>query len=168
MRKPWICFTLLMLVMAMLLAGCGGSNRNVRSTAERLAQATEAGLNRRNLQEVERYFATPAEGANTAGIKETQAALRGFAASLTGRDRVQFHSFNVTDISVHESDGLARVSYRLHLSVIRNSTVIFGAVVDQNLALVRTARGWRISGGDTPQLSEVTGQWPARSVQAGQ
>lgn len=168
MRKSWICFTLLVLVMAMVLAGCGGSERNVRSTVERLAQTTEAGLNRRNLQEVERYFATPAEGANAAGIIETLEALRGFAASLTGRDRVQFHSFNVTDVAVHESDGLARVSYRLHLSVLRDSTVIFGTVVNQDLALIRTPRGWRISGGDTPQLSEVTGQWPPRSVQAGQ
>jgi hypothetical protein len=166
--KRWIWLSLSVWAAALLLAGCGGSNQAVRSTVERTAQAAEAGLNRRNLQEVERYFATKEEGANEAGIKETLEALAGFAASLTGSDRVQFHRFDVTDVSVHESDGLARVTYRLHLSVIRDSIVIFGAVVNQDLALVRTPRGWHISGGDTPQLSEVTGQWPPRSVQISQ
>jgi hypothetical protein len=163
----WIWISLVTLAAPLLLAGCGGSNQAVRTTVERMAQAAEAGLNRRNIQEVEGYFARQDEGANEAGMQETQQALAGFSASLTSRDRVQFHSFDVTGVAVHESDGLARVSYRLHLSVIRDSTVIFGAVVKQDLALVRTPRGWRISGGDTPQLSEVSGQWPPRSAQAG-
>jgi hypothetical protein len=166
--KRWIWISLVVLVAPLLLAGCGTSGQAVRSTVERTAQAAEAGLSRRNLQEVEGYFATKEEGANEAGMKETLDALAGFAASLTSSDRVQIHRFDVTDVSVHEGDGLARATYRLHLSVIRDSTVIFGAVVDQDLALVRTPRGWRISGGDTPQLSEVTGQWPPRSVQVSQ
>ncbi len=54
------------------------------------------------------------------------------------------------------------MAYRLHLSVLHNGQVIFGANVTQNLALLRTPRGWRISGGDAPQLEDVRGGWPPR------
>jgi hypothetical protein len=169
MKQRWIWFRLLVLLVPLLLAGCGSAEPGaVQRMVENVAKATEEGLNRRSLAEVDKYFATVEEGGNEAGLQETQQALRQFAASLTASDRIQFHSFDVTDVAVHESGGLARATYRLHLSVIRDSTVIFGVVVVQDLALIKTPRGWRISGGDTPQLSEVTGQWPPRGIQAGQ
>jgi hypothetical protein len=134
---------------------------------ENVAKASEEGLNRRSLAEVEKYFATTEEGANEAGLQETQQALRQFAASLTSRERIQFHSFDVADVAVHEDGGLARVTYRLHVSILRDSIVIFGAVVTQDLALIKRPRGWRISG-DTARLSEVTGQWPPPGAQNSQ
>ena len=166
-RRFWL--VLIVMVAPLLLAGCGSADQGaVQRTVENVVKATEAGLNRRSLAEVEQYFATAQEGANQAGLQETQQALRQFAASLTSRERIQFHSFDVEGVEVHEDGGLARVTYRLHFSILRDSTVIYGAVMMQDLALVKSPRGWRISGGDTPQLSQVTGQWPPRSVQTGQ
>lgn len=153
--------------MAWWLVGCAaGSGGAVRKTVEEAAKAVEQDLNRRNLASVQPFFATEAEGANAAGLADTWGALESFAAGLTPSDRVQFHSFDIEDIAVHEGGDLARASYRLHLSVLRGSEVAFGFVATQNLALLRTERGWRISGGDEVQLSEVMGQWPLSSSQA--
>jgi hypothetical protein len=163
--RHWFC--LFVLVVPLLIAACGSAESSmVQQTVENMAKATEGGLNRHSLAEAEKYFATVEEGGNAAGLQETQQALRQFAASLTGRERIQFHSFDVQSVEVHEDGGLARVTYRLHFSILRDSLVIYGAVVTQDLALVKTPRGWRISGGDAPQLSEVTGQWPPPGMQS--
>lgn len=138
----------------------GRSERTVRRTVEELAQAVESGLNRRDLSAVEPFFATEAEGAIPTGLAQTRDALRVFAAQLTGSDQVQFHSFQVQDVRVHERDGLADVQYRLHFSVVRNGGVIYGGVAEQTVALLKTPSGWRIMGGDQPQMSEVVGKWP--------
>jgi ketosteroid isomerase-like protein len=74
--------------------------------------------------------------------------------------RVQVHTFDVQEVAVHEQGNLARATYRLHLSVLRDGQVAFGFVATQNLALARTGRQWRISGGDQAQLSDVIGEWP--------
>jgi len=65
-------------------------------------------------------------------------------------------------VAFHEDAGLAKVTYRLHFSVVRSGVAVFGAKPTQNLALLKTPRGWRISGGDTPQLEDVMGAWPTR------
>jgi hypothetical protein len=147
-------------IVFILLSACSGAERSVAQTVEKLATAAETALNRRNLDAVMPYFATESEGANRTGIGETQEALYQFANRLSPNEQVQFHTFSVKSVKVHESHDLARVSYRMHMSVLRNGQIRFGAVIEQNLALVRTPRGWRISGGDQPQLSEVSGQWP--------
>ena len=152
---------------AWLLLACGSSSEAaVRGTVEAAAVAAEEGLNRRNLDQVQPFFATEAEGANPAGLAETRGALQRFAESLTSHDRVQVHSFDVQEVAVHESGNLARATYRMHLSVLRGSEVIFGVVAVQNVALLRTPRGWRISGGDQAQLSEVVGWWPPPGSQS--
>jgi hypothetical protein len=46
--------------------------------------------------------------------------------------------------------------------VIRDGQAIFSANATQNIALLKTQRGWRISGGDVPQLEQVIGNWPPR------
>lgn len=162
--RPLILIGLLLVTGSLLWATCGdNSTATVRKTIEDAAKAVESGLNNRNLDKVEGFFATAAEGANPAGLEETWGALQRFMAGLTSSDRVQFHSFAVKEVTVHESGGLARATYRMHLSVLRGSEVIFGFVAVQDLALSKTPRGWRISGGDTPQLSEVVGQWPPRN-----
>jgi len=162
--RRWILIGLLLLTGSLLLTACGNnSSASVRRTVEDAAKAVESGLNQRNLDKVEASFATEAEGANQAGLAETWGALLRFTESLTSSDRIQFHSFAVEEVTVHESDGLARATYRLHLSVLRGSEVLFGFVAIQDLALTKTPRGWRISGGDAAQLSEGVGQWPPHS-----
>jgi len=81
-------------------------------------------------------------------------------AQLPNSSAVQFHSFDILAIEVHEDAGLAKVTYRLHFSVIRNGQAIFSAKATQSIALLKKPRGWRISGGDAPQLEDVTGAWP--------
>lgn len=81
-------------------------------------------------------------------------------AALPNTNAVQFHSFDVQAVEVHEEAGLAKVAYRLHFSVIRSGQAIYGAKATQDIALLKTPRGWRLSGGDEPQLEDVVGSWP--------
>ena len=156
-----LLINLILFFVASLLTACGNSSDGaIRKSVEDAATAVEDGLSQRNLDAVEPFFATEAEGANQAGLEETWGAMRRFTDSLTNSERIQFHSFEIQNVSVHESGNLAAVTYRLHLSVLRDSQVMYGFVAVQNLALIKTARGWRISGGDQAQLSEITGQWP--------
>lgn len=140
----------------------GTPDGDVRKTVESAAKAAEISLTQRDLSAVEPFFATIAEGANPAGLGQTLGQLRMFATHLNAGDQVQFHSFQVPSVAVHESGGLARATYRLHFSVVRGGTAVYTAVVVQNLALLKTPRGWRISGGDQPQLSDVIGEWTPR------
>jgi hypothetical protein len=151
---------LLLAAAAWLLVACSGSEGRVRRSVESAAAAVEEGLNQGDRSKVEPFFATEAEGANAAGLADTWGALQTFAEGLTPSDRVQVHSFEITEVEVHEGGDLARAGYRLHLSVIRSSQVVFGFVATQNLALTRSDGQWRISGGDVAELSEVVGQWP--------
>lgn len=140
----------------------GAEERAIRQFIDEAQRAALAGLNRRHPDALDVYFATEAEGAQPAGLAETQQAYKDFINQLPTNSSVQFHSFDITGVEVHEDGGPARVSYRLHFSVVRGSTAVFSAKATQNLALLKTPRGWRISGGDAPQLEEVVGTWPPR------
>ena len=132
----------------------------MRRVIDEVQTAALAGLNSRNPDAFDDYFATEAEGAVAAGLAETQQAYKNFVAQLPNSSAVQFHSFDILAIEVHEDAGLAKVTYRLHFSVIRNGQAIFSAKATQSIALLKTPRGWRISGGDAPQLEDVTSNWP--------
>lgn len=164
--KRWIFLTLLLIAVAGLLAACGGAEANVRKTIEEAAASVEDGLNQRDLARVQSFFATETEGANAEGLTHTWQALQNFSQGLTNSTRVQLHSFEVQEVAVHEQGNLARATYRLHLSVLRDGQVIFGFVATQNLALTRIGGQWLISGGDQAQLSEIVGQWPLPSAQS--
>lgn len=138
----------------------GAADREVRNLIDEVQSAALAGLNDRDPDALNEYFATEAEGAQVAGLAETLQAYRAFATQLPDKATVQFHSLEVTAVEVHEEANLARVTYRLHFSVIRGGLAIFSAKAIQNLALLETARGWRISGGDAVQLEDVAGNWP--------
>ncbi|HRQ41570.1 MAG TPA: nuclear transport factor 2 family protein [Chloroflexota bacterium] len=140
----------------------GAEERAIRQFMDEAQAATLAGLNRRNPDALDMYFATEAEGAQAAGLAETQQAYKDFVAQLPANNTLQFHSFTISGLEVHEEAGLARVTYRLHFSVVRGGTAVYSAQATQNLALLKTPRGWRISGGDPPQLENVTGAWPPR------
>jgi hypothetical protein len=92
--------------------------------------------------------------------------LESFAAELGSGDTVQVHSFDVEEVVVHDKRNLGRVTYRLHMSVLRNGQVIYGFVATQNLAMVQVNGAWRIGGGDVPQLSDVVGAWPPEQAAA--
>lgn len=163
--KRWIGIGVVGLgVLLLAVVGAGGSSDlAVRKTVEEAFQAAETGLNDHNSNAADPFFATAAEGANADGLRQTLDALRTFTARLTGSDQVQFHDFAIQNVEVHDSAGLAKVTYQVHLSVVRGgSQLAFGATVTQDLALSRTPRGWRISGGDQPQLTDIKGQWPTR------
>ena len=148
------------LLVAFVLRGT--SESVVRTTLQEAVRVTEVGLNRGDLNDVEPFFATTSEGANLAGLGQTLGLLRMVANHLNTGDQVQIHRFEVPSVAVHESDGLARATYRLQFSIVRGGTAIYSADVTQNVALLKTAQGWRISGGDQPQLSDILGTWPPR------
>lgn len=118
---------LAMITLAVLVIGGGwlltrGSDeRAVRQVMDEVQTAALVGLNRNNPNALDGYFATEAEGAVAAGLQLTQTAYKDFVNALPGSNMVQFHSFDLRAVAMHESGGLARVTYRLHFSVIRNN-----------------------------------------------
>ncbi|CAG0971523.1 hypothetical protein PLCT2_01381 [Planctomycetaceae bacterium] len=144
-----------------LLTQQGAEERAVRRVIDEVQSAALNGVQFNNPKALDEYFATVPEGAVAAGLVQTQQAYQDFVATLAG-STVQFHSFDIQALEVHEDARLAKVTYRLHFSVVRSGQAIFGAVVTQDVALLKTPRGWRISGGDAPQLENVQGTWPPR------
>lgn len=138
----------------------GAEERAVRSVMGDVQTAALTGLNTRNSNALDGYFATEAEGAQVAGLAETQQAYKDFVAQLPGNTAVQFHAFDIVALEVHAEAGLAKVTVRLHFSVVQNGQAISSATATQDIALLKTPRGWRISGGNTVQLQDVTGSWP--------
>ena len=157
----WIAAIAVVVIAVILLSQRGNSEGDIRRLIQDAQTAALDGINRRNPNALDTYFATVAEGAQENGLAETQEAYKNFIVQMSG-ESVQIHSFNIGDVEVHEDGGLARVSYQLHLSVIRGGSAVFTVRFTQNLAVLRTPRGWRISGGDTPQIEETTGIWPPR------
>ncbi len=149
-----------LVVGAAWLTQRGAEERAVRRVIDEIQSAALSGLNQRHPDALDEYFATEAEGAVAAGLAETQQAYKDFVAQLPGNNAVQFHAFDIIALEVHEDAGLAKVTYRVHFSVIRSGQAIFSAKATQNIALLKTSRGWRILGGDAPQLEDVAGNWP--------
>ena len=160
--KRIIPFTILLAAVAAAawLIQRGAEERAVRRVLDEVQTAALGGLNRRNPSALDEYFATVAEGAQAAGLAETQQAYQDFVAQLPGNNAVQFHSFDITALEVHEEAGLANATYRLHFSLVCSGQAIFSARATQTIALLATPRGWRIMGGDTPRLDDVSGNWP--------
>ncbi len=162
--KKWIWIAAIGVIVVLVIVlsrGGGKAEGDIRRLIEDVQTAAVDGMNRGNPNALDTYFATVAEGAQENGLTETQEAYKNFIAQMSG-ESVQIHSFSIEDVEVHEDGGLARVTYQMHLSVIRGSAAVFTVQFTQNLAVLRTPRGWRISGGDTPQIEETTGVWPPR------
>jgi hypothetical protein len=151
-------------VAGLALAGCNQGEGRIRREVENAATVAFDGLNRGDMSRLPGFFATEPSGANKEGLANTLGALESFAAELGSGDTVQVHSFDVEEVVVHDERNLGRVTYRLHMSVLRNGEPIFSVVATQNLAMLRVNGAWRIGGGDTPQLSEVVGAWPPAQV----
>lgn len=134
----------------------------VRGVVEEAARAALDGVNRRNPNAINRYFASVDEGAQADGLSETQDAYRAFIGQLPSDMTPQLHSLDIETVEVHNEAGLARVSYSAHVSFVRGMAAIYTATLRQNVALMKTDRGWLISGGDALQLDDITGTWPVR------
>lgn len=133
--------------------------RAIRALLAEVQADALTGLQRRNPQVLEAYFATRTEGAQAAGLAETEQAYRDLVVGLPANSTIQVHSFDLSRPEVHKDAGLARATYRLHFSLVRNGAAVFSAKATQNLALLKTGRGWRISGGDALQFEDVSGAW---------
>ncbi|MBI3915109.1 MAG: hypothetical protein HY327_13100, partial [Chloroflexi bacterium] len=107
------------------------------------------------------YFATPEEGANAQGLINTRDAFQKMVNDhVSGVSLVQLSNFRITEVQIHQSGGLARVKYQMDIRIV-HGTEQGTATLTQDLALLKTAwRGWRISGGDTAQVSNVVGKLP--------
>ena len=162
MKKwTWITAIGVIVVLVIVLTQRSSSDSDIRRLIENVQTAALDGTNRGNPNALDTYFATVEEGAQENGLTETQGAYKNFITQMSG-ESVQIHSFNIEAVEVHEDAGLARVTYQMHLSVIRGGAAVFTVRFTQDLAVLRTPRGWRISGGDTPQIEETTGIWPPR------
>jgi len=134
----------------------------VRGVVEEAARTAIDGVNGRNPSAINRYFASIEEGAQAGGLSETQEPYRAFVGQLPSGMTAQLHSLDIEAVEVHDEAGLARVSYSAHVSLIRGGAAIYTATLRQNVALMKTDRGWLISGGDALQLDDITGTWPVR------
>lgn len=150
------------LIVVARLAGGSDQAGEVRRVVDNAQAAAVVGLNRGSANAIDSFFASVEEGAQPGGLAETQQAYEDVVTRLPGGTQVQVHSFEITSVEVHEEAGLAKVTYRLHASIIRGGAAAFTVRFTQDLALLRTKNGWRISGGDTPQIEETTGRWPAQ------
>lgn len=162
MKKwTWIAALGVIVVLVVVLTRRGSADGEISRLVEEAQLAAVNGANRGNSNALDDYFATIEEGAQELGLAETQGAYQNFVAQLRG-DTVQVHSFNIEGVEVHENGGLARVTYQAHVSIVRGGAAVFTVRFTQNLALLKTADGWRVSGGDTPQILEATGAWTPR------
>ena len=161
--KHCLMLGMMFVLLAIALTACASADESaVRQVVTDAENALEAALNREASAAVfEQYFATPQEGANAAGLVETRDRWRKLLRDhVSGVSLVQISNFRITNIQIHESGGLARVTYEMDLRIV-HGTQQGNATLTQNLALLKTAtRGWRISGGDAPQFSNVVGTLP--------
>ena len=160
-RWIWISAIGVIAVMVIVLIRPGSSEGNIRRLIRNVQTTASDGINRQNPDALDTYFATIEEGAQENGLSETQGAYKTFV-TLMNRQSVQIHSFHIDAVEVREDAGMARVTYQMHLSVIRDREAVFTVRFTQDIAVLRTPRGWRISGGDSPQIAETTGIWAPR------
>lgn len=158
--KKWFLTGSLIALLALALTACGSSDENdVRSVVAGADSAMETAFNGKgDISAVDQYFATLDEGANAAGMTNTRDALRkAFDDHSRGSTLIQFSNFRITQVEVHSSAGLAKVTYQIDARMVHNGNVST-VTATQDLALLRTkTRGWRISGGDAAQVSNVVG-----------
>ncbi len=161
MKKLLILVAIIVAIIVVVrLAGGSDQSAEVRRVVENAQAAAVEGLNRGSANAIDSFFASVAEGAQPDGLAETQQAYKDIVSRLPGGAQIQVHSFDITSVEVHEEAGLAKVTYRLHASLIRGGAAVFAVQFTQDLALLRTKSGWRISGGDAPQIEETTGNFP--------
>jgi hypothetical protein len=147
-----LVLALLLLALTACASGDESAVRQVVTEAERAAEEALNGTG--DAAAVEQYFATPEEGANPLGMENTRDAFRKvLQEQKSGSLYIQLRNFQITSVQIEEGLGQARVTYQVDVTLTRNNQV-GTATVTQDLALRKTpTRGWRLNGGDKPQLS---------------
>ncbi len=161
--KRLLVLSIALVLLTLALSACASADDGaVRQVVTDEDRAVESTLDAQSTAaSIDSYFATPAEGANDTGLGNTLGALRALLNDhVSGASRVELTNFRITQVEVHSEANLARVQYQVDLTIVHGDQN-GSATVTQDLALLKTrTRGWRISGGDAPQLSNVVGQLP--------
>lgn len=154
---------LLALLMLMILAACAGNpdENAVRGTVGNFAGTLQDAIaGKAKPAALDAYFATLADGANEQGLANTRDAFANMLNNhVSGTSLVELSNFRITNVQVHQSDGLAKVTYQMNIRIV-HGTEQGTATLTQDLALLKTPRGWRISGGDPWRYSNVVGMLP--------
>lgn len=156
-------FILLSLALLLVLAACASNAdengvRNIVANFERTLEEVIAG--KASDAVLDNYFATAEESANAQGLVNTRDAFhRMIEDHVSGASLVQLTNFRITDAQVHQSGGLAKVTYQVDIRIVHGTQQVT-ATKTQDLALLKTPRGWRISGGDRWRYTNVQGTLP--------
>lgn len=155
--------TLFAVLLLFVLAACAGTpdENAVRGTVGNfISTLQDAIAGKAKPAALDDYYATAAEGANAQGLVNTQTVFRTMIENhVNGMSLVQLSNFRITAVEVHESGGLAKVTYQMDIRIV-HGTQEGTATLTQDLALLKTPRGWRISGGDPWRYSNVVGTLP--------
>ncbi len=162
MKKIFIT-AMFLAILPLVLAACVGNpdETAVRGTVATFEQTLEDVIaGKAKVVVLDDYFATPADGANAQGLVNTRDAFRQMVQDhVSGASLVQLSNFRITDVQVHQSGGLAKVTYQVDVKFVHGTQQGTGTKT-QDLALLKTPRGWRISGGDPWRYSNVVGTLP--------
>lgn len=154
---------LLPIVLLLILAACAGNPEEnaVRGTVSAFERTLEDAIaGKAKPAALDDYFATAADGAIAPGLVNTRDAFREMLNNhVNGVSLVQLSNFRITNVEVHQSAGLAKVTYQLDIRLV-HGTQQGTATLTQDLALLKTPRGWRISGGDPWGYNNVVGTLP--------
>lgn len=152
-----------MFVLLVILAACGGNPEEnaVRGIVGSFEQTLQAAIEgKAKPAALNDYFASAEDGANIQGLANTRDAFTNMLNNhVNGLSLVQLSDFRITDVQVHQNGGLAKVTYQMDIKIV-HGTQQGTATLEQNLALLKTPRGWRISGGDPWRYSNVVGTLP--------
>ncbi len=154
---------LLPFLLLFTIAACAGNSdenevRGIVGNFERTLESAIGG--NAKPAALEAYFATIADGANEQGLVNTRDAYASMLNNhVSGASLVQLSNFRITNVEVHQSSGLAKVTYQMDIRIV-HGTNQGTATLTQDFALLKTPRGWRISGGDPWRYSNVVGTLP--------
>ncbi len=144
------------LIVVVLLGACSQADElpDPSAVVQSAAQAFTDGFNNRDLTQFETYFATPAQGADAAGLAQTLTAAQTALANAADSDMFQLQDFAILSQQIDQTNNLATVRYRATVSIVRNETnAVFSGIVEENVALSLVNNQWLISGGDTPRIT---------------
>jgi len=154
---------LLPIVLFLIVAACARNpdENEVRGTVSNFERTLEDAIaGKTKPAALDDYFATTADGANAQGLVNTRDAfLEMLNDHVNGVSLVQLSNFRITNVEVHQSAGLAKVTYQVDIRLVHGTQQGTG-ILTQDLALLKTPRGWRISGGDAWRYSNVVGTLP--------